>query len=136
MQILASDTAPINVNLRRISFNEVLLRWSYPSQSRECGLYFVISGTMDDASIQLIVDGSLREYRIQNSATTITLEVAAASRLGVGPASAPVHLNSGRQGMPFFKLLPFFSPFSKFFNEFFFHLVTCLYSQIHRIFFS
>uniref|UniRef100_A0A914PSR9 Uncharacterized protein n=1 Tax=Panagrolaimus davidi TaxID=227884 RepID=A0A914PSR9_9BILA len=51
---------------------------------------------MDDASIQLIVDGSLREYRIQNSATTITLEVAAASRLGVGPASAPVHLNSGR----------------------------------------
>lgn len=92
------NSVPSDVHLVRISENTVLLRWKYPKDQDKCGLYFVVSGTIDDSSIQQIIDGSQREIRFDNSAVHWRLHIAAANELGTGPASVPVHLNSGHHG--------------------------------------
>jgi hypothetical protein len=45
-------TPPTDVTLTRISADSVLMQWSYPNENvAECGLYFVISGTVDRSSL-------------------------------------------------------------------------------------
>ena len=95
---LAIATTPTDVHLVRVSNKAVVLRWKYPAEGNDCGLYFVISGTIDGTSLQQIVDGSQREARFDNDAVHWTLRIAAANKLGTGPVSSPVHLNSGRHG--------------------------------------
>jgi hypothetical protein len=48
--VLEIETPPGDIVLSRTSPDSVILRWSYPSSGgmvAECGLYFVIGGTID-----------------------------------------------------------------------------------------
>uniref|UniRef100_A0A7E4VM27 Fibronectin type III domain protein n=1 Tax=Panagrellus redivivus TaxID=6233 RepID=A0A7E4VM27_PANRE len=90
---------PSNVNLRRITEQDVVLRWHYPTQNIECGLYFIISGHVDDSSISVTVDGLIREHHFHLVGQSWTLTVTAVSKSGTGPASVPVNLNIGRNAL-------------------------------------
>uniref|UniRef100_A0AC34QKY1 Fibronectin type-III domain-containing protein n=1 Tax=Panagrolaimus sp. JU765 TaxID=591449 RepID=A0AC34QKY1_9BILA len=90
------SSAPTDVNLLRLSDKKVILRWNYPNEENSCGLYFIVSGTVDGSSIQHLIGGSHRELEFDNEAIHWTLNIAAANKLGSGPVSYPVHLNSGR----------------------------------------
>lgn len=96
------EQVPKDVTLIRLTIDSTLLRWSYPEEpTAECGLYFLISGTIDSASIQQIVDGNVREHRFEgNPAKNWQLRIGAANRLGVGQSSAivPFHSNAFRNG--------------------------------------
>uniref|UniRef100_A0A914BWZ1 Fibronectin type-III domain-containing protein n=1 Tax=Acrobeloides nanus TaxID=290746 RepID=A0A914BWZ1_9BILA len=88
--------APTDVNLVRHSSDSVTLRWAYPSEPLECGLYFIISGTVDGAPIQQVVDGRSREHRFENNpALDWSLQIRAANRVGNGPQATAVRLNEG-----------------------------------------
>ncbi|KAI1721462.1 fibronectin type III domain-containing protein [Ditylenchus destructor] len=81
---------PSDVSIVRLSADSVVLRWSYPTEpTAACGLYFVISGTIDNTSVQQTVDGRAREHRFdRNPARNWNLKIGAANRLGAGPISA------------------------------------------------
>lgn len=88
--------APTDVNLVRHSSDSVTLRWAYPSEPLECGLYFIISGTVDGAPIQQVADGRSREHRFENNpALDWSLQIRAANRVGNGPQATAVRLNEG-----------------------------------------
>lgn len=75
------------------------MRWAFPSEPAECGLYFIVSGTVDGAPIQQVLDGRSREHRFDNNpAEDWSLHIRAANRLGTGPLASPVRLSEGRQG--------------------------------------
>lgn len=69
--------------------DSVVLKWFYPNElTDDCGLYFVISGTIDKAAIQQTVDGQSREHRFDgNLAKNWQLHVKAVNRLGQGSSS-------------------------------------------------
>ncbi|KAI6201513.1 hypothetical protein M3Y96_00850200 [Aphelenchoides besseyi] len=91
--------SPEQVTLTNSNERQVILRWSFPSQPADCSLYFVISGTIDGASIQQIVNGQSREQKLDvidpNSAS---LQISAANKLGVGPVSTTTSLQ-GSSGL-------------------------------------
>jgi hypothetical protein len=72
---------------------KVILRWEYPTEPAECSLYFVISGTVDGASIQQIVSGQSREHQLDVvDSNSASLQIGAANKLGTGPLSEPTTL--------------------------------------------
>lgn len=79
------------------------LRWNYPTEPAECNLYFVVSGTVDGASIQQIVGGNNREHLLEAlNSNSASLQISAANKLGVGPSSPTVnvsHQQVGRSGL-------------------------------------
>lgn len=103
ISFLAIRHPPSDVNLVRHNPESVSLRWTYPTEPQECGLYFIIGGTIDGVPIQQVVDGRAREHRFENNpAIDWYLQIRAANRVGSGPLSAGVRLNGGggrRQGM-------------------------------------
>uniref|UniRef100_A0A915DIS7 Fibronectin type-III domain-containing protein n=1 Tax=Ditylenchus dipsaci TaxID=166011 RepID=A0A915DIS7_9BILA len=96
--ISVSQPAALKASCQKVS--QVPLTWSYPNEpTQECGLYFVISGTIDSVAIQQTVDGQSREHRFDsNPARNWRLQVGAVNRLGAGPVSAlvPLQMDSKR----------------------------------------
>jgi hypothetical protein len=55
-------------------------------------LYFVLSGTLDGASIQQIVGGQAREHELEvTDPNSADLQISAANNLGKGPSSPSVN---------------------------------------------
>lgn len=81
------------MSLRLAGEKRVALRWEFLTAPAECSLYFVISGTVDDASIQQIVSGQSREHELDAVNTnSVNIQISAANKLGAGPSSSTVSL--------------------------------------------
>jgi hypothetical protein len=87
------DSAPTQLALHIVSQKRLSIRWDFPAQPAQCSLYFILSGTLDGASIQQIVGGQAREHELDvvdpNSAN---LQISAANKLGTGPASSTMNV--------------------------------------------
>ncbi|CAD5222389.1 unnamed protein product [Bursaphelenchus xylophilus] len=89
---------PENVLLTVETAKSIKIRWDYPADSGDCGLYFVISGMIDNGSIQQTVNGKTRELflEVQNP-SSVELKVSAANKIGPGPATEFLRIGDGPQ---------------------------------------
>lgn len=96
----APSSSPQNLRLESVA-EGIQLLWDWADQEdRECEPYFLITGYQNRIPFSERVAGGQRQFTFQNAVTgEWHVEMRAGNRVGTGPSSAPVNLQSTPKGI-------------------------------------